>query len=662
MTSVNDAQRFSQGHPCPVCGGHDGLPQGRGVRCWGFLSDDGCYAHCTREQFAGNLRQEAAGTFAHRLEGMCRCGMPHGEAPRRDVGERRETGRHAYPIVNESGVLVATHHRIDFTNADGTREKKVWWEPRGVRTAELPLYRLRDLLAASPEPPVVLVEGEKACDALTAVGVLSVGTVTGAKSIPCDESLRPLAARTTVLVWPDNDADGRGHMERVAARLLALGATDVRWVDWRDAPQKGDAADYLDAHPGDQGGLRGLFEAARPYEPPSAEGDQGSRRRSPTVERSTSHRRIVLTAASTIEPRPVRWIWDTAPAGANPADHEGRFPEGALVLAVGRAGLGKSQFACWMAAAITNGTLRGSCYGRPRSVFYAASEDSWGMTIIPRLIAAGADLNRVFRIDVESDGDPNARLTLPLDTALLQESFREHDVALLVLDPMLSLLDGAINDYRAREVRAALEPLVAVADGARVTLLGIAHFTKATGSDPLLLISGSGAFGQLIRAGVGFARDEEGGLVLSTIKNNLGREDLPSLAYTIEPQAVNTPEGETWVSRLVLTGAPASRSVAEILRDRDDGDGHSEQREIDQWLVGYLTDSGGSAPAAEVLSAGRIAGWNDGAVKKARSRIKVESSRSGFGRGALYTWSLMDSMDSYTGARGSMESMVGFDL
>ncbi len=284
------------------------------------------------------------------------------------------------------------------------------------------------------------------------------------------------------------------------------------------------------------------------------------------------------------------------------------------------------------------------------------------MTIIPRLIAAGADLNRVFRIDVESDGDPNARLTLPLDTALLQESFREHDVALLVLDPMLSLLDGAINDYRAREVRAALEPLVAVADGARVTLLGIAHFTKATGSDPLLLISGSGAFGQLIRAGVGFARDEEGGLVLSTIKNNLGREDLPSLAYTIEPQAVNTPEGETWVSRLVLTGAPASRSVAEILRDRDDGDGHSEQREIDQWLVGYLTDSGGSAPAAEVLSAGRIAGWNDGAVKKARSRIKVESSRSGFGRGALYTWSLMDSMDSYTGARGSMESMVGFDL
>jgi len=272
-----------------------------------------------------------------------------------------------------------------------------------------------------------------------------------------------------------------------------------------------------------------------------------------------AERRLILTPASKITPRPVRWVWDTTPPGAGPAELQGRFPAGSLVLAVGRAGLGKSQFAVWMAAQITNGTLPGCHYRTPRSAVYCTTEDSWEMTIVPRLMAAGADLERVFHVRVVDDGDPHARLTLPADTRLLEDAIATHEVALVVLDPLLSLLDHTINDYRAREVRQALEPVVAVADRTRCLFLGLAHFTKATGSDPLLLVSGSGAFGQLIRAGVGFAADEDAGgeaFVLSQIKNNLGCERLPSLAYVIEPKAVDTPEGPSVVTRLRFTGSP----------------------------------------------------------------------------------------------------------
>ncbi len=213
-------------------------------------------------------------------------------------------------------------------------------------------------------------------------------------------------------------------------------------------------------------------------------------------------RRLVFTPASKITPRPVIWAWDTTPPGAGPAETQGRFPAGSLVLAVGHAGLGKSQFACWTTARLTNGTLPGCHYRKPRSVVYCTSEDSWEMTIVPRLMAAGADLGRVYHVRVVDDGDPHARLTLPVDTALLEAGI-EHDVVMVVLDPLLSMIDHGINDYRAREVRQALEPLVAIADRTRCLMLGLAHFIKATGNDPLLLVSGSAAFGQLVRAALG---------------------------------------------------------------------------------------------------------------------------------------------------------------
>lgn len=297
-------------------------------------------------------------------------------------------------------------------------------------------------------------------------------------------------------------------------------------------------------------------------------------------------RRLVFTPASRVRMKPVRWAWDTSDPTTG-THQEGRFPANSLVIAAGRAGLGKSQFAVWMAAQITRGDLPGILYGTPRTVVYAAAEDSWAMTIAPRLVAAGADLDMVFRIDVTDDGDPHATLTLPSDTSLLERGLTERSVALVVLDPLLSMIDHGINDYRAREVRQALEPLVNVADRTGALMLGLAHFNKSTGSDPLTLISGSGAFGQLVRAAVGFARDDEDGtLILSQIKNNLGREDLPSLTYAIEPATVDTDEGPSGVSRFQLTGT-SDRDVRDVLRDRsrDGEDDGKLKRTVDHILA-----------------------------------------------------------------------------
>ncbi len=75
---VNREQRFSADNLCPICSGHKDMKQGEGVRCFGFYSNDWSYAHCTREELAGDLEfNENSETFAHRLDGKCRCGELH---------------------------------------------------------------------------------------------------------------------------------------------------------------------------------------------------------------------------------------------------------------------------------------------------------------------------------------------------------------------------------------------------------------------------------------------------------------------------------------------------------------------------------------------------------------------------------------------------------
>ena len=166
--------------------------------------------------------------------------------PRRndDSPKRRTRGNQTRHEGRDSdGHLVAVHVR-----KDGPNGKEMWWERPdgskglgGLATSALPLYGSETLSALADGALVVVTEGEKAADALRTVGVNSVGTVTGAAGTPGDDAIGPLL-RLGVVLWADYDDSGCQHMIRIAARLTALGCEDVRWLDWPDAPPKGDAA------------------------------------------------------------------------------------------------------------------------------------------------------------------------------------------------------------------------------------------------------------------------------------------------------------------------------------------------------------------------------------------------------------------------------------
>jgi DNA primase len=116
----------------------------------------------------------------------------------------------------------------------------------GTPLADLPLYGSERVRHWNPEEPIIVVEEEKAAQALLDAGFNALGTVTGAGATPGPEALKVMRGFDVVL-WADNDDPGRSHMERVAKQANGVANTVVVFT-WHDAAEKGDAADHPAVH------------------------------------------------------------------------------------------------------------------------------------------------------------------------------------------------------------------------------------------------------------------------------------------------------------------------------------------------------------------------------------------------------------------------------
>ena len=125
--------------------------------------------------------------------------------------------RKDYRILDAQNQLHAIHVRVEDPNG---RKRFAWYHPNGQlglggrATASLPLYGSEHLPNWKPGEPVVVVEGEKATDALISHGFNALGTVTGSAGCP-DVSVLELLRDKDVILWPDADEKGRAHMRRV---------------------------------------------------------------------------------------------------------------------------------------------------------------------------------------------------------------------------------------------------------------------------------------------------------------------------------------------------------------------------------------------------------------------------------------------------------------
>lgn len=349
-------------------------------------------------------------------------------------------------------------------------------------------------------------------------------------------------------------------------------------------------------------------------------------------------RRVRLTSAADIGVKPVHWLW------------EGRVALGTLALLGGREGIGKSTVAYQLAGDITRGRLPGAHHGQPRAVIVAATEDSWAHTIVPRLMAADADLALVYRVDVQTYTGFETGLSLPRDLVALGEAVKQVRAGLILLDPLMSRLDGKLDTHKDAEVRQALEPLVHIADSTGAAILGLIHLNKSMSSDPLTMLMGSRAFAAVARA-VLFCMvdpDDEGTRVLGQPKNNLGRTDLATLTFRIvSAHVADTEEGPVYTGRVDWTGE-TTRSLSDTLEAASEGaDNRTATQEAADWLTDWLTSQGGTDESASIKREGAKAGHSQDSLKRARRRIGAAAESQGFPRRTF--WTLADSVGAALG-------------
>jgi hypothetical protein len=152
-----------------------------------------------------------------------------------------------YAVRDAAGGVVAEHVRID----DAKGKKRFFWRRdsrRGLgelRTAELPLYGTECVAGYDRSRPLFVVEGEKAAEHLQGIGAQAVGTVTGASAAQGAGPLSVLRGWEVVL-WPDADAPGARHMERIAAALAGVASAVRVFAPPPGLPAGGDAADWIE--------------------------------------------------------------------------------------------------------------------------------------------------------------------------------------------------------------------------------------------------------------------------------------------------------------------------------------------------------------------------------------------------------------------------------
>lgn len=343
--------------------------------------------------------------------------------------------------------------------------------------------------------------------------------------------------------------------------------------------------------------------------------------------------RVNAVSASHITPTAIRWAWP------------GWLALGKLTILAGAGGTGKTTLTIGLAATMTCGGRwpDGEIFNERRSVIIWSSEDDPSDTIVPRLIAAGADLNKVYILQGRINGLGES---MPFDPAkdidlLAAELERIGDVGMIMIDPIVSAVAGDM--HRANDVRRALQPVVDMAEHYGCAVLGITHFSKGSaGNNPAERVLGSQAFGALARTVLVAAKEEESDLrVLARAKSNIAT-DSGGCSYVIEQCTV----GAGIPATRVLWGDKIEGSAREILGqiETQPSEEANEREEAEQFLINLLAN--GPVPTRQVKADANGAGFAWRTVERAKKTLGVEAVKIGMKEGWVWRLGTEDRQES----------------
>lgn len=336
---------------------------------------------------------------------------------------------------------------------------------------------------------------------------------------------------------------------------------------------------------------------------------------------------VALIPGESIEPRAINWLWNYYLA------------RGKLSLIAGAPGTGKTTIALAIAAALSNGARwPDGTRASPASTLIWTGEDDPADTLVPRLLAMGADMTRIkFVGDTISQGD-----CYPFDPArdlplLTLKASGFGNIGLLILDPIVSAVSG--DSHKNAEVRRGLQPVIDFASSLDCAVIGISHYSKGTqGRDPVERVTGSVAYGALARVVLGTAKGKPGEKRrLVRAKSNCGPDGG---GFEYELLQVPVPGHDLSASVVAWAGA-LEGEARDLLADAEsDADDSTSPSEVVNWLKTLLTEESEGLEKSEVMKAAKANGHSESAVQRARKRLGLDVHLTGFGKAKRSVWSL----------------------
>jgi putative DNA primase/helicase len=502
--------------------------------------------------------------------------------------------------------LAGLPHKVEeyhYTDMNGAvlYTKERWANPKTFRyqrplppPAERVLYNQVCIPWARANGRAVLwVEGERDVNNCSARGIPSVTGCEGAgpgKLLPqYFEALRDV----DVDVVCDNDMPGR-EFGREKVRGLTGVARSVRLL----VPRVG--KDVTD-----------LFEAGYDLS---------------ALEPLPEYEDVPAYVASRVRTRKVEWAWDRY------------FPLGKLSLLEGDPGDGKSVLTADLAARWSTGSRmpdRTNGFG-PVPVLMVSAEDDPDDTLVPRLEAAGADLDRV--VLMPHGVTPEVPFTFRDGLPAVYQLVVRHGIRVIFFDPLMAFLSAETDSHNDASVRRALQPLKILASNTGACVVVVRHLNKGSGAKAIYRGGGSIAFTGAARATflVSPSPDDDNVRVLANVKANLTRRP-PSLTYTVEESAQGVPYIR-WGGPVEMTaqtaldgnGRRGSGETGEDLRSR---------RKVRTLAGEFLLDIVREKPLtwAEVMELAKAEGFSKNTLERARAEVGLTKLTGGEGQRTT-TW------------------------
>ncbi len=341
--------------------------------------------------------------------------------------------------------------------------------------------------------------------------------------------------------------------------------------------------------------------------------------------------RLVMRCAADIEPEPIEWVWDK------------RIAKGKLTVIGGEPEEGKSQIGVYIAAMISAGGAWPNSEGKAivGSVIILSAEDGAEDTLVPRLIAAGADRSKIHILDAvrQTDGKGQRTFSLATDLRLLGEKIAElGDVQAVIVDPASAYLGGKVDSHNDTSVRGVLAPVAEMASRLQVAIISIMHFNKGNaqhGTRVIHRFMASIAFVAAARVAFAAVRDPEDDKrhLFLHAKNNLA-EPSPDLAYTIEQSIVT--DAKIVTSRIVWDFGSVDMTAAEALAPQE-----RDTPVLDD-ATAFLRDlvpPGHRMAQKDIEREAKAAGYAMRTVRRAKDKLKMKSVKPGMGEG--WAWEML---------------------